>query len=53
MLHQNVDYTVNHGRTVRGLPETVLLRGEVIVERREFVGQVGAGRFLRRRCVAP
>lgn len=53
VLHQNVDYTVNHGRTVRGLPETVLLRGEVIVERREFVGQVGAGRFLRRRCVAP
>jgi dihydropyrimidinase len=47
-LHQNVDYTINQGRTVRGLPETVLLRGEVIVERREFVGRVGAGRFLHR-----
>lgn len=47
-LHQRVDYTVNEGRTVRGLPETVLLRGEVIVERREYVGRLGAGRFLRR-----
>ena len=48
VLHQNVDYTINQGRTVRGLPETVLLRGEVIVERREFVGRVGNGRFLHR-----
>ena len=34
---------------VRGLPETVILRGQVIVEGREFVGQIGGGRFLRRR----
>jgi dihydropyrimidinase len=47
-LHQNVDYTINQGRTVRGLPETVLLRGQVIVERREYVGRVGSGRFLQR-----
>ena len=53
VLHQRVDYTVNEGRAVRGLPETVLLRGEVIVERREFVGRIGAGRFIRRtRCIA-
>jgi len=48
VLHQNVDYTINQGRTVRGLPETVLLRGKVIVERREFVGRAGNGRFLHR-----
>jgi dihydropyrimidinase len=48
-LHQHVDYTVYQGRQVRGLPETVILRGQVIVEGREFVGQIGGGRFLRRR----
>jgi len=48
VLHQNVDYTINQGRTVRGLPEMVLLRGEVIIERRDFVGRVGSGRFLQR-----
>jgi dihydropyrimidinase len=48
-LHQNVDYTVYEGRRVRGLPETVLLRGEVIVENREFVGRAGTGRFIRRK----
>jgi dihydropyrimidinase len=48
VLHQRVDYTVNDGRTVRGLPETVLLRGELIVEWREFVGRLGAGRFIKR-----
>jgi dihydropyrimidinase len=48
-LHQHVDYTVYAGRRVRGLPETVVLRGAVIVENRAFVGQVGAGQFLRRK----
>jgi dihydropyrimidinase len=48
-LHQHVDYTVYEGRRVRGLPETVILRGQVIVEGREFVGQIGGGRFLRRK----
>jgi dihydropyrimidinase len=48
-LHQNIDYTIYEGRQVRGVPETVLLRGEVIVENREFIGRPGAGRFLRRK----
>jgi hypothetical protein len=33
---------------VRGLPRTVTLRGQIIVEDREFVGEPGAGQFLRR-----
>ena len=49
-LHQNVDYTVYEGRRVRGLPETVLLRGEVLVENRRFIGPSRTGRFLRRKC---
>jgi dihydropyrimidinase len=47
-LHQNVDYTLYEGKRVRGLPETVTLRGEVIVEQRGYVGEPGSGQFLPR-----
>lgn len=48
-LHHNVDYTLFEGWQVRGVPETVLLRGQVIVEGREFVGQPGMGLYVRRK----
>lgn len=47
-LHQNVDYTLYEGREIEGAPRTVLLRGEVIVQDREYVGRPGSGRFLHR-----
>jgi dihydropyrimidinase len=47
-LHHAIDYTLYEGQRVRGLPRTVTLRGDVIVENREFVGQPGSGQFLRR-----
>lgn len=47
-LHHNSDYTLYEGQTVRGLPRTVTLRGKVIVQDREFVGEVGQGEFLHR-----
>jgi dihydropyrimidinase len=43
-----VDYDPYEGREVVGSPETVLARGEVIVEQGRFVGRPGAGRFLHR-----
>ena len=45
----NVDYNPYEGRRVKGVTETVLSRGEVIVERGNFAGQAGRGRFLRRK----
>jgi dihydropyrimidinase len=48
-LHENVDYTLYEGKRIKGLPETVSLRGEVIVENRQFVGRPGQGRFLERK----
>jgi dihydropyrimidinase len=51
-LHHQVDYTLYEGMTMRGLPEIVLLRGRVIVERRQFVGVPGGGQFIRRARVA-
>jgi dihydropyrimidinase len=47
-LHHRVDYTMYEGMRVRGVPQTVLLRGTVIVRDREFVGRPGSGQFLRR-----
>jgi len=45
-LHQRVDYCPFEGRTVRGYPNTVLLRGQVIVEQGKFVGATGQGQFV-------
>jgi dihydropyrimidinase len=46
--HMNVDYSAYEGRKVKGVVETVLSRGRVVVEGGEFKGRAGAGRFLKR-----
>ncbi len=47
-LHQNCDYTPYEGYKVKGWPQTVLSRGEVIVRDGKFVGQTGRGGYLKR-----
>ncbi|WP_245895381.1 dihydropyrimidinase [Devosia submarina] len=49
MLHHGGDYSLYEGQKVRGLPTTVVSRGEVIVEDRVFVGMAGRGRFIKRK----
>jgi dihydropyrimidinase len=51
MLHHNVDYTPYEGMTVRGWPETVLSRGEIIVRDGDVVCNEGRGLFYR--CERP
>jgi len=46
--HMRVDYSAYEGWTVRGVTETVLSRGRVVVENGEFKGKVGGGSFLKR-----
>ena len=46
--HMRVDYSPYEGRVVKGVPETVFLRGRTVVERGAFVGEAGGGRFLPR-----
>jgi len=48
-LHMNVDYNPYEGRSVQGIAETVLSRGEVIVDKGEFKGKAGRGQFLKRK----
>jgi dihydropyrimidinase len=51
--HMNVDYSAYEGREVQGVVETVLSRGQVVVEGGEFKGKAGAGQFLKRgTCVS-
>src|SRR5256714_9625266 len=50
--HMNVEYSAYEGKTVRGVCETVLSRGRVVIEQGQFTGQPGAGQFLKRgECV--
>src|ERR1700754_3225476 len=46
--HMNVDYSAYEGRKVKGVVETVLSRGRVVVENNEFKGKAGDGQFLKR-----
>jgi dihydropyrimidinase len=46
--HMNVDYNPYEGRTCKGAIETVLSRGEVIVERSKFIGTAGRGAYVKR-----
>jgi dihydropyrimidinase len=47
--HQRVDYTPYEGMQIKGVPDTVLLRGQVIVSDGEYVGGKGGGQYLRRK----
>jgi len=47
--HQRVDYTPYEGVHVQGVPDTVLLRGQVIVRNGEYVGGKGGGQYLHRK----
>ena len=51
-LADNAGYNPWSGHTVTGWPDTVLLRGAVIVDRGRFVGKAGQGRWLRRDTLA-
>ena len=53
MLHHNVDYTPYEGKRVKGWPETVISRGELVVEGGGFAGGAGRGRFLKCESPAP
>ena len=46
--HMHVDYSMFEGRRVKGNAETVLSRGEVIVQNNEFLGKNGRGKYLKR-----
>jgi dihydropyrimidinase len=50
-LHSPVDWTPYEGMKVKGAVKTVVSRGKVIVQDREFRGAKGEGRYLQRKLV--
>lgn len=44
---EGVDYSIYEGMKQSGRPETVLLRGKVIVEDGKYIGQKGDGKFIK------
>lgn len=44
---EGVDYSIYEGMEQKGRPETVLLRGQVIVENAEYVGEKGQGKLAK------
>lgn len=46
--HSNINYNAYEGVEVTGAPEVVLVRGQVIVENDELVGNPGDGQFIKR-----
>jgi dihydropyrimidinase len=51
--HMNVDYSAYEGKKIKGVVETVLSRGAVVIDQGAFKGKAGNGQFLKRgECVA-
>ena len=46
--HMNIDYNAFEGFTVKGVAETVLSRGKVVIDKGEYVGRPGDGMFIKR-----
>ncbi|HEY9784426.1 MAG TPA: dihydropyrimidinase [Candidatus Obscuribacterales bacterium] len=49
--HMNVDYNCYEGMQVKGVTETVLSRGKVIIEDGKYTGTAGDGKFIKRSTV--
>jgi len=50
--HMRVDYSMFEGFKVKGNAETVLSRGEVIVDKGKWLGKAGRGQFIKRETFA-
>jgi len=44
----NVDYNTYEGKKIRGVVESVLSRGKVVIENGEYKGKASDGQFLKR-----
>jgi dihydropyrimidinase len=48
LSHQRTDYNLYEGWELKGFPDKVFLRGRLIVDGENWLGQAGEGRFLKR-----
>lgn len=50
--HMAVDYSMYEGRKVKGNIDTVLSRGEALIQNDKFLGKAGRGNFIKRNAYA-
>ena len=48
MSHQRTDYNLYEGWNLVGFPEKVFLRGQMIVDGKDWLGKAGGGNFIKR-----
>jgi dihydropyrimidinase len=46
--HMNVDYSAYEGFKIKGVAETVISRGKVVIDNGSYVGRAGDGAFVKR-----
>jgi dihydropyrimidinase len=46
--HMKIDYSMYEGIQVTGNAETVISRGEIIIENNKFTGKTGRGKYIKR-----
>ena len=46
--HMNIDHSAYEGLVIDGKVDTVISRGEVLIEKDAYHGRKGHGRYLRR-----
>ena len=46
--HMRVDYSMFEGFKVKGNAESVLSRGDVVLDKGQWFGKAGRGRFIKR-----
>jgi dihydropyrimidinase len=51
--HQNIDFNIYEGMTVKGVPAVTLSRGEVVWKDAQLNTEKGKGRYIDRPCFAP
>lgn len=48
ILHENVDHTPYENFQIKGFPIMTFSRGQIVAKNGDFVGQIGAGKFIAR-----
>jgi dihydropyrimidinase len=47
-MHSDYDHTIWEGKTLKGYPVQTFVRGKLVYDNGEFVGEVGYGQYIKR-----
>jgi dihydropyrimidinase len=50
-LETNCDWSPYQGQKLKGYPSTTILRGKIVAKEGKFIGNIGDGKFIKRKPV--